>query len=82
MKVDRTPSEKVVISKLRPVLLVIDGRVLLLLELTLPWEERIEEAHHRKLKCHEELVFEIQGEDVSAKYCRLKFVVDALFQGP
>ena len=52
----------------------------MVLELTLPLEERIEGSHHGKLKCYEGLLFEMREKNVSAKYCSMKFVVDALFQ--
>ncbi|XP_014773787.1 uncharacterized protein LOC106871694 [Octopus bimaculoides] len=60
--VDKPLPESIVVSALRPDLMLVDGgqRRMVLGELTVPWEERIAEAHERKLLGYEELVVEIQ----------------------
>ncbi|CAI9728942.1 Hypothetical predicted protein [Octopus vulgaris] len=63
--VDKPFPESILVSALRPDLVLVDEgqRRVILGELTVPWEEIIAEAHERKLLGYEELVAEIREKD-------------------
>ena len=54
--------EEITQSSIRPniVLWSKGTKQVVLIELTVPWEERMEEAHERKLKKYQALIFESQ----------------------
>ena len=63
VRVDKPLPEHVVISNLRPDLVLLDVRSkrALLGELTVPWEENVQDAHEQKLEKYAELQVEINS---------------------
>ena len=62
VRMDHTLPMDIVVSSQRPDLVCVDhvGRIVVLGELTVPWEEAISEAHERKLRRYEELAQEVR----------------------
>ena len=58
------------LSNLRPDILVTSksSKIILLIELTVPWEDRIDEAHEHKMSEYEPIVTEARNKNWKAQY--------------